>query len=195
MKRPFVSAALFPPQNHSNEDIYEKAVAILESYFDVEDGEEENLAPAVAEGGAFEKRRGAAVGRGEEEPLSQVVAGGLTFLAGSSLPDHPVPAARPPGCRHLRFRRPAGLWRGGPCWRFQLWPVESRMCSRRHPAPACGQLSLQQAAQEAGSGHASPLQTRVVPLARLHGLPATGPPPARPALPPTPLHGVGFDPQ
>lgn len=41
------------PQNHSNEDIYEKAVAILESYFDVEDGEEENLAPAVAEGGAL----------------------------------------------------------------------------------------------------------------------------------------------
>ena len=38
-------------QNHSNEDIYEKAVAILETYFDVEDGEEENLAPAVAEGG------------------------------------------------------------------------------------------------------------------------------------------------
>lgn len=40
-----------PPQNHTNEDIYEKAVAILETYFDVEDGEEENLAPAVAEGG------------------------------------------------------------------------------------------------------------------------------------------------
>jgi len=39
------------PQNHTNEDIYEKAVAILETYFDVEDGEEENLAPAVAEGG------------------------------------------------------------------------------------------------------------------------------------------------
>jgi hypothetical protein len=37
-------------QNHSNEDIYEKAVSILETYFDVEDGEEENLAPAV-EGG------------------------------------------------------------------------------------------------------------------------------------------------
>lgn len=26
-------------------------MAILEAYFDVEDGEEENLAPAVAEGG------------------------------------------------------------------------------------------------------------------------------------------------
>jgi HEAT repeat protein len=34
-------------QNHSNEDIYEKAVAILEAYFDVEDGEVENLAPGV----------------------------------------------------------------------------------------------------------------------------------------------------
>lgn len=34
-------------QNHSNEDIYEKAVALLEQYFDVEDGEVENLAPAV----------------------------------------------------------------------------------------------------------------------------------------------------
>ena len=34
-------------QNHNNEDIYEKAVALLENYFDVEDGEVENLAPAV----------------------------------------------------------------------------------------------------------------------------------------------------
>jgi importin subunit alpha-1 len=33
-------------QNHSNEDIYEKAVSILENYFDVEDGEVENLAPS-----------------------------------------------------------------------------------------------------------------------------------------------------
>lgn len=35
------------PQNHSNEDIYDKAVSLLENYFDVEDGEVENLAPAV----------------------------------------------------------------------------------------------------------------------------------------------------
>ena len=55
---------LLLPQNHSNEDIYEKAVAILEAYFDVEDGEEENLAPAVAETGGVvvllmcSKRRG-----------------------------------------------------------------------------------------------------------------------------------------
>lgn len=34
-------------QSHEHEEIYEKAVAILEAFFDVEDGEEENLAPAV----------------------------------------------------------------------------------------------------------------------------------------------------
>lgn len=34
-------------QNHTNEEIYEKAVALLESYFEVEDGEVENLAPSV----------------------------------------------------------------------------------------------------------------------------------------------------
>ncbi len=34
-------------QNHTNEDIYEKVVAIMESFFDVEDGEVENLAPQV----------------------------------------------------------------------------------------------------------------------------------------------------
>ena len=34
-------------QNHSHEDIYDKAVLILETYFDVEDGEAENLAPEV----------------------------------------------------------------------------------------------------------------------------------------------------
>ena len=40
-------------QNHSNEDIYDKAISLLENFFDVEDGEVENLAPAVAEGGTF----------------------------------------------------------------------------------------------------------------------------------------------
>jgi len=34
-------------QNHTNEDIYDKAVNILETFFDVEDGEVENLAPQV----------------------------------------------------------------------------------------------------------------------------------------------------
>ena len=42
-------------QNHSNEDVYEKAVALLETYFDVEDGEVEELAPTVdANAGAVE---------------------------------------------------------------------------------------------------------------------------------------------
>lgn len=42
-------------QNHSNEDVYEKAVALLETYFDVEDGEVEELAPTVdANAGAGE---------------------------------------------------------------------------------------------------------------------------------------------
>ena len=39
-------------QSHNNEDIYQKAIGILESFFDVEDGEVENLAPPVA-GGAY----------------------------------------------------------------------------------------------------------------------------------------------
>lgn len=34
-------------QNHAHENIYEKAVSILETYFDVEDGEVENLAPQM----------------------------------------------------------------------------------------------------------------------------------------------------
>ena len=34
-------------QNHSNREIYEKAVNILETFFDVEDGEAENLAPNI----------------------------------------------------------------------------------------------------------------------------------------------------
>jgi hypothetical protein len=40
-------------QNHTNEDVYDKAVSLLETYFDVEDGEVENLAPAAAGGGAY----------------------------------------------------------------------------------------------------------------------------------------------
>ena len=41
-------------QNHANSDIYEKAVSMLETYFDVEDAEVENLAPGVdASGGAY----------------------------------------------------------------------------------------------------------------------------------------------
>jgi importin subunit alpha-1 len=34
-------------QEHQNEDLYEKAVQILEQFFDVEEGEDQNLAPAL----------------------------------------------------------------------------------------------------------------------------------------------------
>lgn len=37
-------------QNHSNEDIYEKAVTLLETYFDTEEAEDESLVPAVDNG-------------------------------------------------------------------------------------------------------------------------------------------------
>lgn len=34
-------------QTHSNEDIYDKVISIMQAFFDVEDGEVENLAPQV----------------------------------------------------------------------------------------------------------------------------------------------------
>lgn len=34
-------------QDHPNEDLYEKAVHILETYFDIDEGEDQNLAPAM----------------------------------------------------------------------------------------------------------------------------------------------------
>mmetsp|Transcript_17524 Transcript_17524/g.44511 ORF Transcript_17524/g.44511 Transcript_17524/m.44511 type:complete len:546 (-) Transcript_17524:417-2054(-) len=37
-------------QNHENQDIYEKAVKVLENYFDIDDGLDENLAPGMDEG-------------------------------------------------------------------------------------------------------------------------------------------------
>ncbi len=42
--------ALEALQQHANNDIYEKAVSIVETYFGGEEDEDENLAPAVAEG-------------------------------------------------------------------------------------------------------------------------------------------------
>ncbi len=40
------------PQDHPNEELYEKAVHILETYFDIDDaGEDQNLAPAITAGG------------------------------------------------------------------------------------------------------------------------------------------------
>eukprot|EP00798_Chlamydomonas_sp_ICE-L_P031487 gene31487-6673_t len=38
-------------QDHPNEDLYEKAVHLLETYFDVDEGEDQNLAPQMDEGG------------------------------------------------------------------------------------------------------------------------------------------------
>ena len=40
-------------QNHEQEEIYDKAANILEAFFDVEDGEVENLAPQVGLALAF----------------------------------------------------------------------------------------------------------------------------------------------
>lgn len=63
-------------------------MAILEAYFDVEDGEEENLAPAVAEGGAW-GRVGACVAHG------LLRCSGLN--PGLAVPNpHPAPAPRTP---------------------------------------------------------------------------------------------------
>lgn len=35
-------------QEHQNEDLYEKAVSILETYFECEEGDDQNLAPQLA---------------------------------------------------------------------------------------------------------------------------------------------------
>jgi hypothetical protein len=39
------------PQEHSNEEIYQKAISLLEKYFGEEGDEDENLLPNVANGG------------------------------------------------------------------------------------------------------------------------------------------------
>ena len=50
--------ALETLQEHSNNDIYEKAVSIIETYFGVVDGDEdENVAPAIQDGGGDRGRR------------------------------------------------------------------------------------------------------------------------------------------
>lgn len=38
----------WPSQEHQNEDLYEKAVQMLETYFDCEEGDDQNLAPQLA---------------------------------------------------------------------------------------------------------------------------------------------------
>lgn len=51
-------------QSHTHEEIYEKAVSILETFFDVEDGEVENLAPAVDANNTYAFGAGAAPASG-----------------------------------------------------------------------------------------------------------------------------------
>jgi hypothetical protein len=45
-------------QEHQNEELYEKAVTILETYFDAEEGEDQNLAPAAGQVGAWRRNMG-----------------------------------------------------------------------------------------------------------------------------------------
>ena len=52
-----------PTQEHSNEEIYQKAISLLEKYFGEEGDEDENLLPNVANGGfAFGGNAPAVVG-------------------------------------------------------------------------------------------------------------------------------------
>lgn len=57
-------------QEHQNEDLYEKAVAILETYFECEEGDDQNLAPQM---------------QGNQYAFGQAVpqAGGFNFDAGA----------------------------------------------------------------------------------------------------------------
>ena len=71
-------------QNAANEDVYDKAVSILETFFDVEDGEVENLAPqaaAIAGGGGAVAVDAAAAG--------VVAPGAYAFGGGGAAPPPP----------------------------------------------------------------------------------------------------------
>lgn len=54
-----------PPQEHQNEDLYEKAVSILETYFECEEGDDQNLAPQMAGNQYAFGQQAAQVSRGE----------------------------------------------------------------------------------------------------------------------------------
>ena len=184
------------PQNHSNEDIYEKAVAILEAYFDVEDGEEENLAPAV-EGGACPRRAAARVWlncAGGVVPVwlllwvdGGVVCGdgGVGLWAGvcvggkgswrmwllRSRAECALPSSCACLCRHLCFWRAAGLWRGCPRRRLQLWHAAVRAAAASRPGalapppaapplvPSLSALPPARAAAKAAAGRGSGAHT------------------------------------
>ena len=64
-------------QDHPGEDVYEKAVHILEAYYDADEGEDQNLAPAM-DANAGQYAFGAAA-------AAQPVAGGA-FNFGSVAP-------------------------------------------------------------------------------------------------------------
>ena len=73
-------------QNAANEDVYDKAVSILETFFDVEDGEVENLAPQAAAGaGGGEAGGTGALGGG----AAPGVAGAYAFGGGGAAPPPP----------------------------------------------------------------------------------------------------------
>jgi hypothetical protein len=73
-------------QEHQNEDLYEKAVQMLETYFECEDGDDQNLAPQLA-GNQYAFGQQAA----QVRAAGAVCAGGLQRGAGA------------------RMRRPAGV--------------------------------------------------------------------------------------
>ncbi|KAI8473408.1 MAG: importin alpha [Monoraphidium minutum] len=69
-------------QEHQNEELYEKAVAILEAYFECEEGEDQNLAPQA---GAAAYAFGAAAGAGGAAPGAAAAApGGFNFGGGGA---------------------------------------------------------------------------------------------------------------
>lgn len=71
------------PPCPQNEDLYEKAIAILETYFECEEGEDQNLAPQVAaNAGTY------AFGA----PAAMQQPGGFNFAAAGA-----PPAGAPPG--------------------------------------------------------------------------------------------------
>ena len=86
-------------QNAANEDVYDKAVSILETFFDVEDGEVENLAPqaaapqvAAAAGGGGGGGVGGAAGVGAAAAAAPGAVGAYAFGGGAGGAAAPPPA-------------------------------------------------------------------------------------------------------
>ena len=85
-------------QNHEQEEIYDKAANILEAFFDVEDGEVENLAPQVGIALAF-----------SDASAHQSTWLGAVSAAKSHIQDR--------GVNHQRPRR--GSFTGGSTWNLR----------------------------------------------------------------------------